>query len=167
MLQFANKSPQNSLKLAGEFYIQIQISPTYIGSWWTFVNCYLFPPIETCDIIIWLDVQKVVISPTYLRQLPGCDMSHISHSRMIEFAILLIVQYHYIWWSHYFQAVNPKVIISYIIVNFWPTLQPFKVTSSSCNFSYLKHRRSHKERKKHPIIPTSAADSDQSWKQFK
>jgi len=59
MLQFANKSPLDSLKLAGEFYIQIRISPTY------------------------------------LRQLPGCDMSSISHSSVIEFPISLVLHCHY------------------------------------------------------------------------
>ena len=42
----------------------------------------------------------------------------ISHSSRIKLPILLIVQYHYIWWSRPFQAVNPKVMVSYIIVNF-------------------------------------------------
>ena len=64
----------------------------------------------------------VEISPTYLRQLPGWHMSHISHPSKIEFAILLIVQCHYIWWSRPFQAVNPKVMFSYIIVPLIPEL---------------------------------------------
>ena len=60
------------------------------------------------------DEIRFQITPTYLRQLPGCDMSHISHPSKIEIAILLIVQYHYILWSRPFQAVNPKVMLSYI-----------------------------------------------------
>ena len=45
-------------------------------------------------------------------------MSHISHPSKIEFAILLIVQYHYIWWSYPFQIVNSKVNNTYICVEF-------------------------------------------------
>ena len=45
-------------------------------------------------------------------------MSHICHPRKIEFAILLIVQCHYILWSSHFQIVDPKVMFSYINLKF-------------------------------------------------
>ena len=57
---------------------------------------------------------RLVISPTYIRRLPGWHTGSISHSSMIEFAILLIVQYHYILRLSYFQIVNPKVKDTYI-----------------------------------------------------
>ena len=52
---------------------------------------------------------------------------------MVGFAISLIIQYHYIWWSIPFQIVNSKVNNTYIIVEFWPTPEKVKVTSPSCN----------------------------------
>ena len=57
---------------------------------------------------------------TNLETQPGrCgNMSSICHPSKIEFAILLIVQYHYIWWSSPFQAVNPKAMVSYINLKF-------------------------------------------------
>ena len=70
------------------------------------------------DIVVPIFLEKPVISPTYIRWLPGCDMSHILHPSRIEFAILLIVQYHYIWWSIPFQIANPKVMVSYINLKF-------------------------------------------------
>ena len=45
-------------------------------------------------------------------------MSHICHPSKIEFAILLIVQCHYILWSSPFQAFNPKVTLTYINLKF-------------------------------------------------
>ena len=45
-------------------------------------------------------------------------MSHISHPSKIEYAIQLIVQYHYIWWSIPFQIVNSKVNNTYINLKF-------------------------------------------------
>ena len=58
-------------------------------------------------------------------------MSHISHSSKMKFPISLILQRHYIWWSRPFQAVNPKVMLSYIIVEFRPTPEKVKTTSPS------------------------------------
>ena len=60
-------------------------------------------------------------------------MSLISHPSKIEFPISLILKRPYILWSRPFQVVNPKVMVSYINLDFWPTLKPVKTTSPSCN----------------------------------
>ena len=86
---------------------------------------------DTCDIMIgreptegrrmhetgrFLDDMRPGISPTYIRRLPGCYTSSVSHPSKIEFAISLIIQHHNILWSIPFQAANPKVMVTYIYV---------------------------------------------------
>ena len=99
----------------------------------TAIYCSPLNDIICCDILIqptkaradisygycsFFAVLKLVIPPTYIRELPGCDMNSISHSSRIKFPISLIIQHHNILWSIPFQATNPKVMVTYIMVNF-------------------------------------------------
>ena len=61
-------------------------------------------------------------------------MSSISLPTKIKFAISLIVQHHYILWSCPFQAVNPKVKLSYIISGLDLALRTLRPTASEHEF---------------------------------
>ena len=60
---------------------------------------------------------------------------------MIEFAVSHIIQHHYILCSAPLQIVNPKVMVSYIMVNFWSTSEKVMFTFSSCNPAVHLHLR--------------------------
>jgi len=62
------------------------------------------------------------------------NMSSISLPIKIEFAISLIIRYHYILWPSHFQTVNSKVNIPYIIIDLDLVLRTLRPKASGYEF---------------------------------